>query len=231
MPQTLITAIAVVLSASLYSVTVQGQPPRQGSNTRPKAVQKRESDQSTDGWWSAQRSIEAAIANLQSYLEQSPNGARAESARLQLQALRNLTASAAKPEWVRLTWRDSSAPVDWRIASVDPQADRTRVQIEIKCSGRSGTECQFYPFDSNPLVLISSTGEYYPMLEVSDPPPGVRVERDLSDKPRWHFQADRILTLSVDFAPLRSGTASGQIQSREKNEAAPAKFSLLRKGK
>ena len=180
------------------------------------------SAQKQDSWWAAQRSIEAAIQQLETYLKEFPNGERATTARQQLEVLRSLSLTASRPEWVRMnTFFLSNAP-DWRVASVDPQTARTRVSVEINCRREDGTDCYFDPFDRHPLVLIDNAGRFYPQVEAGDLPPDIKFK----DDGKAILSVARIITQVVDFAPLTTGTVSGQVYYRDKNEAQPARFSL-----
>lgn len=176
-----------------------------------------------DKWWAAQRNIETAVANLKAYLEASPSGTRSVSARQQLQVLQGLTITSVKPDWVEL-----HARVDWRVASVDPEPDKTRLIIEIK--NRDNQEENFFPsFDSWPLAMIDSNGEFYPMLNTSSAPTGIKVAPypyNLERATVWYLQGGRTISLAVDFAPLAKGVVSGQVQYKNDNKAEPAKFSL-----
>ena len=191
-------------------------PPQQTSNTA--------SQQKQDSWWMAQRSIEAAIQQLEAYLKESPDGERAATARQQLEVLRSLSVTASRPEWVKMnTFIFSYAP-DWRIAAVDPQANRTRVTLEINCRREDGSDCLFDPFDHHPLVLIDNGGRFYPQLEAGPLPPDIKFKED----GKAILSGGRIITQVVDFAPLSTGAISGQVYYRDKNEAQPARFSLSR---
>jgi hypothetical protein len=117
----------------------------------------------------------------------------------------------------------SNAP-DWRVAAVDPQANRTRVTVEINCRREDGTDCYFDPFDRHPLVLIDNAGRFYPQLEAGALPPDVKFK----DDGKAILSGGRIITLVVDFAPLSTGAVLGQVYYRDKNEAQPARFSLSR---
>lgn len=79
-----------------------------------------------DQYWAAQRSIEAAIQQLETYLTANPGGEHAATARQQLEELRALSAAATLPEWARMEPRAPDTSPQWRIASVERQADVTR---------------------------------------------------------------------------------------------------------
>jgi hypothetical protein len=217
---------AVLIMAFLMTVQGQGVSRRPATAPQSKPTQKKTADPQ-EKWWQAQQSIEAAIQQLEAYLRAYPNGQRAESARQQLQVLQSLTATAAKPEWARL-FLGAAVMADWRVASVDPQPDKTRVTLEIRCAQDFNGECGFPAFDgTNPLVLLDTAGRYYPMLEAGDVPEGVR-RTDAFQGAQYRFQPGRTITVEVIFAPLARGAVSGQVQYRERNAAIPAKFSLAR---
>jgi hypothetical protein len=178
---------------------------------------------SSDQYWAAQRSIEAAIQQLEAYLRSSPDGARAATARRQLDALRNMAASAVLPEWVRMRDLPLSEVPEWRITSVGALPDATRVVIEIACRRGNGKECHFRPFDLSPLVLIDDAGHHQPMLDGGELPADVRRE----DRERLAAVGDgRTIAVTVVFAPLARGATGGQVYYRDRNEAVPARFRL-----
>jgi len=176
-------------------------------------------------WWAAQRSIEAAIQQLETYLRETPNGARTETARQQLAVLRSLSISASRPDWVKM---DSVGLLDipeWRVASVEALADKTRVVLEIRCDRGDGGDCHFLQFDRAPLVLVDNTGQYLPMLESALLPANIKRRTD----GQALISSGRILNLIIDFAPLAPGSVSGLIYYRDNNQAKPAPFSFLTK--
>src|ERR1044072_9001823 len=130
----------------------------------------------SDKYWAAQRSIEAAIQQLEAYLLESPDGERAATARRQLEALRSMAASASPPEWVMMRDLPLSEVPEWRVSSVEPLPDVTRVTIEIACRRQDGKDCYFRPFDRSPLVLIDDSGGHNPMLDAGELPSDVRHE-------------------------------------------------------
>jgi hypothetical protein len=227
-PNSRIPVVGLILLAAAFLITVQGQGVRRRAATvQPSNSAQRKTPDPQDKWWAAQRSIESAIQQLEEYLRRYPSGERAESARQQLQTLRSLTATASKPEWARLHL-GPAVTSDWRVASIDPQPDKTRVTLEIRCAQDFNGECGFPAFDSkSPLVLLDNSGRYYPMLQAGDVPEGVRR---VDDYPaiQYRFQPGRTITVEVDFARLAKGVLSGQVQYGERNLAAPAKFSLAR---
>ena len=174
-------------------------------------------------WWAAQRNIESAIQRLEAYLRESPNGNRAATARQQLAALRNLAVTASRPEWVKMYSLPLPDFPDWRIAAVDAQAERTTLNIEIRCEREDGSDCRFARFDHAPLVLVDNNGQYYSMLRSAALPPDVKYKAE----GQAVISSGRILSISVEFAPLLPGAISGQVYYRDRNEARPARFSLI----
>lgn len=227
----LTTLIATLLTIIVvHPIEVQSghsQQPSRRSQLFMYASQQR-SPSEADKWWAAQRNVESAIAQLEAYIRESPTGEYAQTARQQLQVLKNLTVTAAKPLWVGLA-RD----IGWRIASVEAQPNRTRVLVEVK-NASEDSENAFVSFDTWPLVLIDNNGEYYPMLGSSGPPVGVKVQKyhRFSTAPEgallWVIQGERVIAVTVDFAPLSKEAASVQIQYRDANQAQPAKFSIVK---
>jgi hypothetical protein len=183
-----------------------------------------------DQYWSAQRSVEAAIQQLDAYLRTHPDGEHAATARQQLEALRALSAAASLPEWATMEPRAYERSSQWRITSVVRQPDRTVVSIEIRCPRSDGGECYFDPFDRHPLVLVDNGGRFYPMLDAGSLPRDVRVtgrERAEVLPGQAVLVGGRSITITVEFAPLAGGAISVQIYYRDNNHAEPAKFSLL----
>jgi hypothetical protein len=145
------------------------------------------------------------------------------TARQQLDALRNMAASAALPEWVRMRNLPLSEVPEWRVASVEALPDATRVVIEIACRRGNGKECHFHPFDRSPLVLIDAAGRHQPMLDGGELPADVRRE----DREGLAAIGDgRTVAMTVVFAPLARGATGGQVYYRDRNEAVPARFRL-----
>lgn len=192
------------------------QPSARGTATKSEA----------DKYWPAQRNIEAAIQQLETYLRESPEGERAATARRQLAVLKSLSASAALPEWAKMGESFLREAPEWRVASVDPQPNRTRLTVEIACRREDGGDCYFRPFDSSPLVMVDAAGRFHPMLDAGDLPADVR--RGARDG-RAAVSGGRTITVKVDFAPLAADAASGQVYYRDNNEARPARFSLGRR--
>jgi hypothetical protein len=175
-----------------------------------------------DKYWEAQRSIEAAIQQLEAYLRAEPDGERSATARRQLQALRGLSLTASRPEWTRMDSLPLSHVPRWRVSAVDPRRDGTRVTVEIDCGRGDGGDCYFDPFDRSPLVLIDDAGRFYPMLEAGPLPPDVTSR----EGGRAALSGGRTISVAVTFAPLSGGAASGQVYYRDRNRAQPARFSL-----
>jgi hypothetical protein len=222
MSRRLFTLVSILLLLAAPCVT-------QGQAGRPRRVPARRPAQTPpqprvdDQYWAAQRSIEAAIQQLESYLRSTPDGARAATARRQLDALRNMAASAALPEWVRMRDLPLSEVPEWRVASVEALPDATRVVVEVACHRGNGKECHFRPFSRFPLVLIDDVGRLQPMLDGGELPADVRREE------REGLAAigdSRTVAVTVVFAPLAQGATGGQVYYRDRNEAVPARFRL-----
>jgi hypothetical protein len=177
----------------------------------------------SDRYWEAQRSIEAAIQQLEAYLRDAPGDERAATARQQLDALRNMAASTALPEWVRMRDLPLSEVPEWRVASVETLPDVTRVTIEIACHRQDGHDCYFRPFDRSPLVLIDDSGGHNPMLGAGELPSDARREER---EGLAAISGGRTVVVTVGFAPLARGAAGGQVYYRDRNEAVPARFRL-----
>jgi hypothetical protein len=174
-------------------------------------------------YWAAQRGIETAIQQLEAYLREYSDGARSATARQQLEVLRSLTITASRPEWALLGSMPLRDVPEWRVASVDPQPEKTRLAVEIACRREDGGDCYFFPFERRPLVLVDQQGRFYPMLESGALPPDVH-RRDREE--RLSISGGRTVTVTVDFAPLAAGVVSGQVYYRDNNQARPARFSL-----
>ncbi|MDQ3802809.1 MAG: hypothetical protein M3416_03015, partial [Acidobacteriota bacterium] len=177
-----------------------------------------------DRYWAAQRDVEAAIRRLGEYLRQSPDGEHAPAARRQLAALKSLTVSASAPEWILMGERAFREVPEWRVATVDLRADKTRLTVEIACRREDGGDCYFRPFDRHPLVLIDNGGRAHPMIEAGPLPVDVRLRG--GDDRGATLSGGRAITVTVDFAPLPADAASGQIYYRDDNRARPARFAL-----
>jgi hypothetical protein len=219
----LVTLLALCSSSALSQRrTVRG--------TAPPPAARGSSSANTDYYWAAQRSVEAAIKQLDAYLRAHPDGEHAATARQQLETLRALSAVSSLPEWASMDPRAGDRASQWRIASVERQPDRTRVAVEIRCPRSDGGECYFYPFDQHPLVLIDNAGRIYPILDAGTLPRDVRVtgrERAEVLPGQAVLVGGRSIILTVEFAPLAAGVVSVQIYYRDDNRAEPAKFSLL----
>lgn len=190
---------------------------------KPAAPQPSPRGGNADKYWAAQSSIEAAIQQLEAYLEESPDGERAATARQQIAVLRSLTLTVSKPEWTSMNQRRPLRDVpDWRVAALYRQPGKTRASVEITCKRDDGGNCYFAPFDRHPLVLIDNAGRYFPMLESETLPSDIRF----TDDGQATLSGGRTITIAVDFAPLAPATVSGQIYYRDNNQANPAQFSL-----
>lgn len=216
----------LLLSAAPCVAQAQGQRARRAPAPKPSRTTSApgiQTPRTDDQYWAAQRSIEAAISQLEAYLRASPEGERAATARRQLEALRSLTASAALPEWVRMRDLPLSEVPEWRVSSVEPLPDVTRVTVDIACRRQDGRDCYFRPFDRSPLVLIDDSGGHNPMLEAGELPPDVRREER---EGLAAISGGRTISVTVGFAPLVRGATGGQIYYRDRNEAVPARFKL-----
>jgi hypothetical protein len=172
---------------------------------------------------SAQRSIEAAIQQLEIYLRENPNGTRAATARQQLTVLQSVSVSASRPEWAKMDSIGVLEVPEWRVASVEVRPNTTHVLLEIRCARQDGGECHFLPFHRAPLVLVDNSGQYYPMMESAPLPGSIKYGTD----GKALISSGRIVDLTVDFARRAPGAVSGQIYYRDTNEAKPAVFSQL----
>jgi hypothetical protein len=222
------TLLSILLLSAAPSVA-QGQRACRAPAPKPSQTTSASGTQTTragDQYWAAQRSIEAAISQLEVYLRASPDGERAAMARRQLEALRSLTASASLPEWVRMRDLPLSDVPEWRVSSVEPLPDATRVTVEIACRRQDGKDCYIRPFDRSPLVLIDDSGGHNPMLEAGEMPSDVR--REEREGPAA-ISGGRTISVTVSFAPLARGATGGQIYYRDRNEAVPARFLLTRR--
>jgi hypothetical protein len=220
------TAVVLLILAGVApSALGQRRTTRPSKGAAPQPARRDQAvEPGTDSYWAAQRNIEAAIQRLGEYLRRSPDGEYASAARRQLAALRGLTATPARPEWVSMGSLPLRDVPEWRVAAVDLQADKTRLTVEIVCRREDGGDCYFDPFGRSPLVLIDNSGRYYPMLEAGPLPADIRY-RD-RDNERAILSGGRTVTVTVDFAPLAEGAVSGQVYYRENNQAKPARFSL-----
>jgi hypothetical protein len=229
-----ISIIITLLLALTYVSMAHGQA-RRGRSAPAKKTQQEPPGRGTgqrrslDDFWAAQRSIEAAIQQLETYLRESPTGERAATARRQVEALKGLSVSTSLPEWAKMGQPYLRHIPVWRIASVDPQADRVRLTVEIACERDDGGDCYFARFDRSPLVLVDNAGRYYPMLEAGDLPQDVRFHRDAARDGTVAVSGGRTISVKVDFAPLSAGTVAGQVYYRDRNTAQPARFSLARR--
>lgn len=71
-----VTILILLCSGSLWTVNGQRRTQRAPKTAVPPAPPPKE-----DKWWTAQRSIAAAIQQLEIYLRENPNGSRAATAR------------------------------------------------------------------------------------------------------------------------------------------------------
>jgi hypothetical protein len=184
----------------------------------------------TDQYWAAQRSIAAAIQQLEAYLKANPDGEHAATAKQQLEVLRGLSLAASQPEWASMNPRNRDSAPEWGLTSIERQPDVTRVTVEIRCPRQDSGECYFIPFDRALLVLFDNAGRYYSMLDAGTLPRDVRVtgrERAEVTPGQAILSGGRSITITIEFAPLTSGAVSLQIYYRDDNRTEPAKYSLL----
>lgn len=221
----------VLLFAVLLICPGSALPQRRTSRrTAPPPAARGAKGATADQYWAAQRSLEAAIQQLDAYLRNYPEGDRAATARQQLETLRALSLAASLPEWASMEPRAGGRSSQWRITSVERQPDKTRVTVEIRCPRSDGGECYFDPFDRHPLVLVDNAGRFYPMLDAGTLPRDVRVtgrERAEVLPGQAVLTGGRSITITVGFAPLAGGAISVQTYYRDDNRAEPAKLSLL----
>lgn len=224
-----VTGLALLLLFGRADISGQSRGRRQTTPrppaTTPNTARADVADQREGSHWAAQRNIEAAIQLLEAYLRESPGGARAETARRQLEALRGLALAALRPEWASM--RRGIQPRDvpqWRVTAVDLQPDSTRLTVEVACRRGDGGYCYFQPFDRFPLVLVDGADQYYPMLEAEGLLADVRYDER---ERRASLSGGRIITVTVNFSPLAAGATAGRVYYRDDNEAEPARFTLI----
>ena len=184
----------------------------------------------------AQRNLTTAIANLEMYLQENPNGKDAPVARIQLKGLKNLLSSDMKVKPVAFDQHDASSKyhqsdLEWYVETVDRQEDKTRVTLVIT-NTKEAEERSFYGFDESPLILVDNKGDFYAMKESPEVPDNVNKARYFNNKSysiEWVLQGGRALRLTVDFDPLSPNATGGKILFKDGNRAVPATFSLLNK--
>jgi hypothetical protein len=220
----ILVAALLLLATCADATSAQRRRGRRAPAQPRPTIQSDRTPAGSDGYWEAQRSIEAAIQQLEAYLRESPDGERAATARQQLQVLRGLSLTASRPEWVRMDPLPLRHVPQWRVSDVNPLRDVTRVTVEIDCRREDGGSCYFDPFSRRPLVLVDNAGRFYPMLTPGDLPGDVQ----LRDNGQATLSGGRTVSLTVSFAPLAGGAVSGQIYYRDNNRAAPARFFLIR---
>src|SRR5205085_2416802 len=220
----LLFALLIICSGSALSQR------RSNRRAAPQTQRRGAGAAATDQYWAAQRSIEAAIQQLEAYLRAQPDGEHASTAKQQLEVLRGLSHANSQPEWASMNPRNRDSAPEWRITSIERQPDVTRVTVEIRCPRQDGGDCYFIPFDRTALVLVDNAGRYYSMLDAGTLPRDVRVtgrERAEVTPGQAVLSGGRTITITVEFAPLTSGVVSIQMYYRDDNRAEPAKYSLL----
>jgi len=208
-----ITRSACLAAGSLLLMTSFAPALRAQSNNPP-----------SDTFQTAQRHIYAAIAALQTYLQDHPTGRNATTARLQVKDLEALNTFAAAPPFVPMNgWG-----INWHILSIDPQEDVTHVTLEIANTSES-TSAGFRALDHFPLILVDNRGQSYPSGDVGSLPDGVDAVKDQYGDPSWLLHGGQTITVTVDFPPLQPGCTGGKVLFKDSSDATPATFSLLNK--
>jgi hypothetical protein len=177
----------------------------------------------------AQRGIVTAVASLEAYIRENPEGKDVPAAKIQLSSLKWLSPSSAVVSPVTLCSPEGG--LEWHVASVDAQRERTVVTLKV-ANTDDKRERNMYAFETQPLVMFDNKGTFYPMLEAPALPAGVRVQTRGSSRMVWWLQPQRVLTLQVVFAPLAPEATGGRIlfmRDTANGNAAPAEFSLRNK--
>ena len=217
----------IFLTALLVLTCVTGTYSQKA--TKKPAASKSSATTPADNYWSAQRSIETSITQLETFIKNtSPDDKRMQAATAQLQMLKEIRIVPAKNPWSILMNKYPHIPsISWRVTSVEVGAERTTLTVEINNTNGNGEQC-FHAFDETPLILIDNKGGSVPMIEVGSLPAGIKSDRE-NGKKRWCIQGSQTIFLNVDFAPRARGTTSGQINYGEYTTSlvAPAKFSLF----
>lgn len=212
-----ITLLTIICASGVYSQKKASKP-----DLPPKPA---------DSYWAAQRNIETAITQLEAFIKSaSSDDKRVQSATDQIQMLKEIRIVPGKNPWSVLMNEfpyPYIPPIEWRIAAIDSQAERTGLNIEIRNTLTDGRQC-FQTFDQNPLILIDNKGQSVPMIKVGKLPDGVKLGRTNTET-RWCLEGNQAIFLNVDFAPLARGTTSGQINYSEYTKSVkPAVFSLFK---
>jgi hypothetical protein len=105
----------------------------------------------------------------------------------------------------------------WRVSDVERESDLTRVTIEIKNEGTTGS-LWMAAFDAHPLVLIDNLGHYYESENVGPLPEGVLPSN--SDPQGvmnsvWTYHSGQSFHIAVEFPPLQPGATGGKIDYKD----------------
>ncbi len=225
------TSALVIVVLCLLSVTPTHAQRRRQQAPRSSRVS------ADDSYLAAQRSIEAAIVNLERYVDSNPNAARAATARQQLDTLKSLSRAAVQPTWSTLNAGGSGMNNNldtfaiygrtyWRVTAIEATSEETRATIELRCSEDS-SKCFLRPFDSYPLIIVDSAGEIYTMLKVGNMPTDVQSGRDNASQPVAVMVGGSRFTMDVVFAPLTRSASSGVVRYRRGMREEPAKITRV----
>lgn len=220
----LVTYVFVFIS--IFSVFSYAQ-----SSTRRRTINRVSAapTKTIDNYWTAQRNIETALAALESFINKtSSDDLRRQTAIEQVRMLREIRIVPQSNQWTVLMNEYPPLPsIEWRIASVDTQSERTRVNLEIRNGSNNKEQC-FQVFDENPLVLVDNRGLATPMLNAGRKPEMVRSVNEFGTT-KWCLKENQLITMTVDFAPLATNITSGHINYSKSNagKAQAAKFSLF----
>jgi hypothetical protein len=183
------------------------------------------------GFESAQKSLAAAAAELDSYTRRLPAGKYETIAKIQLAALQNLMLKKTPP--VPVTLASYQQKVQWAVDKVERTADATRVTIKV-INLSTDQDCQFIAFTDNPLVIMGDDRELYAMTaRPIKMPKGVRetnlnIVGNSTNNNYWVFQGGRTLSLEVEFERMPDGVAGGHVQYlKPVAGAVPLLFSLV----
>lgn len=180
-----------------------------------------------DNYWSGQRSIESALAALESFVNNSSSDdARSQTAVEQIQMLKEIRLVQNQNPWAMMVKNYlNRSEIQWRVSSVEVNSDYTKAHLEIRNANTESERC-FKPLRD--VSLIDNRGRFVPMLRVDGAPRNVRVE-NIDNRIGWCLAANQLVTTTLDFAPLAPGTTSGQISYREDTGTGtkPARFSLF----
>ena len=219
---TTLAAFALILTITLAN-------PLPAQTTKPKPAAAKEESK----YQIAQRNLTTAIANLEAYLQENPNGKDAPVARIQLKGLKNLMTSMMKIQAVMFFqpgYDNQNSPgyneIEWYVETVDRQEDKTRITLVIT-NRNDKEERTFWGFDKSPLILVDNKGNFYSMQSAPDCPESVKKIRINDNRDQWVLEGGRTIRITVDFAPFAPESISGKVMWKDANNAEPAAFSLL----